>query len=63
MSCTTHLANIGVCPITDLEVVIDLCNASAAISALNYYAIVLKDHVVSESIQNVELTLGSPVGS
>ncbi len=30
---------------------------------LSYYAIGLKDHMLPESIQNVESTLGSPMGT
>lgn len=30
---------------------------------LSYYAIGVKDHMLPESIQNVESTLGSPMGT
>lgn len=51
MSCTIHPANIGVCPITELVVVIDLCNLTVAIGAseLLLWSYILKDHMVPES--------------
>ena len=57
MSCSIHLihlANIGVCPITELVAVIDLHNVPPAADAG------LKDHMLPEITQNAESTLGNP---
>lgn len=54
MSCSIHLihlANIGVCPITELVIIIDLHNVPPPVGAG------LKDHMLPEIIQNAESTL------
>ena len=60
-SCPIHLANIGVCPITERVVVIDLHNVSAIAVPAELSCTV--DHMLPESIQNPESILGKQIKS